>query len=120
MTCLEPLPRAPGGGTRRRRHGVVPRFWSLTIAAVFDVPPIEKLSRVPLRQMWRHEALDFTRWLEENLDVLNDHLDVPLVSADRERSTGSFNVDLLGEDESGRTVVIENQLEGPITTTLAN
>jgi hypothetical protein len=76
-----------------------------------DGPTIGKLSRIPLRQVWRHEALDFTRWLEENLDVLNDHLDVPLVSADREQSTGVFNVDLLGEDEAGRTVVIENQLE---------
>jgi len=41
----------------------------------------------------------------------SDHLDVPLVSADREQSTGSFSVDLLAEDEAGRTVVIENQLE---------
>ena len=72
---------------------------------------IGKLTRVPLREVWRHEALDFTRWLELNLDVLNDHLDVPLVSADREQSTGSFSVDLLAEDETGRTVVIENQLE---------
>lgn len=74
-------------------------------------PPIGKLTRVPLREVWKHEALDFTRWLEQNLDVLNDHLDVPVVSADREQSTGSFSVDLLAEDESGRTVVIENQLE---------
>ena len=73
--------------------------------------PIGKITRVPLRDVWKHEALDFTRWLEENLDVINDHLEVPLVSADREQSTGSFSVDLLAEDESGRTVVIENQLE---------
>lgn len=74
-------------------------------------PPIGKLTRVPLREVWKHEAHDFTRWLEQNLDVLNDHLDVPMVSADREKSTGSFSVDLLAEDESGRTVVIANQLE---------
>ena len=72
---------------------------------------IGKLTRVSLREVWKHEALDFTRWLEENLDVVNDHLDVPLVSAEREQSTGSFSVDLLAEDEAGRTVVIENQLE---------
>jgi hypothetical protein len=73
--------------------------------------PIGKITRVPLRDVWKHEAIDFTRWLEENLDVVSDHLDVPLVSAEREQSTGSFSVDLLAEDEAGRTVVIENQLE---------
>lgn len=72
---------------------------------------IGRLSRVPLRQVWKHEALDFTRWLQENLDVLNEHLDIQLVSAEREQSTGSFNVDLLAEDDQGRTVVVENQLE---------
>lgn len=72
---------------------------------------IGRLSRVPLRQVWKHEAHDFTRWLQENLDVLNEHLDFQLVSAEREQSAGSFNVDLLAEDDQGQTVVIENQLE---------
>jgi len=43
--------------------------------------------------------------------VLNEHLDFQLISAEREQSTGSFNVDLLAEDDQGRTVVVENQLE---------
>lgn len=72
---------------------------------------IEKLQRVPLREVWKHEALDFTRWLEENIDVLNDVLDFNLVSAEREQSAGVFNVDLVAEDETGNPVVIENQLE---------
>jgi len=57
---------------------------------------IEKLQRVPLREVWKHEALDFTTWLEENIDVLNDVLDFNLVSAEREQSAGAFNVDLVG------------------------
>ena len=37
---------------------------------------IGKIQRVRLREVWRHEALDFTTWLEENVDdVLNDALD---------------------------------------------
>lgn len=39
------------------------------------------LQRVPLREVWRHEALDFTTWLETNLDVLNDALDIRLSDA---------------------------------------
>lgn len=72
---------------------------------------IGRLKRVPLREVWRHEAQDFTTWLQDNLDVLNEHLDTQLVSAEREQSTGNFNVDLLAEDQDGQTVVIENQLE---------
>jgi RecB family endonuclease NucS len=72
---------------------------------------IERLERVPLREVWKHEAYDFSSWLAENLDVLNEHLEIPLVSAETEQAAGSFSVDLLAEDESGQQVVIENQLE---------
>jgi len=72
---------------------------------------IEKITRVPLREVWRHEAHDFTTWLEQNVDVLNEVLDFSLASAEREQAAGDFSVDLVGEDENGNTVVIENQLE---------
>ena len=72
---------------------------------------IGKLRRVPLREVWRHEALDFTRWLEENIDALNEPLALNLVGADREQSVGNFSVDILAEDRDGNPVVIENQLE---------
>ena len=72
---------------------------------------IGKLHRVPLREVWKHEAYDFTQWLQENLDVLNSALGLNLVSADREQAAGSFSVDLVAEDEGGATIIIENQLE---------
>ena len=72
---------------------------------------IGKIQRVKLREVWKHEALDFTTWLEENIDVLNTTLDLSLVSVDREQNTGDFSVDLVGEDSAGNVVVIENQLE---------
>lgn len=72
---------------------------------------IAKLSRVPLREVWKHEAHDFTTWLRDNIDVLNDALDISLTSAESEQSTGNFSVDLVAEDANGNTVIIENQLE---------
>lgn len=72
---------------------------------------IGKLQRVHLREVWKHEALDFTRWLEDNTDVLSDALGIQLANVERERSAGTFSVDLTAEDESGQTVIIENQLE---------
>ncbi|MEA5391155.1 DUF4268 domain-containing protein [Cyanobium gracile UHCC 0139] len=73
--------------------------------------PIGKLQRVPLREVWKHEAYDFTQWLQHNIDVLNDSLDLNLITADREQAAGSFSIDLVAEDEDGITYVIENQLE---------
>jgi len=72
---------------------------------------IEKLQRINLREVWKHEAYDFTQWLEENIDVLNDVLDLDLSNAEREKAAGTFSVDLVAEDDMGKTVVIENQLE---------
>jgi hypothetical protein len=72
---------------------------------------IGKLERVHLREVWRHEALDFTQWLEENIDTLNTALGLNLINVDREQAAGDFSVDLVAEDENGATVIIENQLE---------
>lgn len=92
-----------------------------------DAPQIAKIERLPLREVWAHEALDFTTWLESNVDVLNDVLGLSLDNVERERAAGAFSVDLVAEDESGNPVVIENQLEksnhdhlGKVVTYLAS
>ncbi len=72
---------------------------------------IGRIERLNLRDVWRHEAHNFTTWLEQNLDVLNEILDINLSNAEREKNAGSFNVDLVAEDENGNAVIIENQLE---------
>jgi hypothetical protein len=72
---------------------------------------IGKIERVPLRDIWKHEAYDFTTWLQDNIDILNDALGLSLSNPEREQSAGSFNVDLVAEDEAGNPVIIENQLE---------
>ena len=79
---------------------------------------IGKIRRVKLREVWKHEALDFTTWLEENVDVLNDALDLSLTNVEREQSAGAFSVDLVAEDANGHIFIIENQLEKATTTIL--
>ncbi len=72
---------------------------------------IGRLEKVALREVWKHEAYDFTQWLQENIEVLNEVLDLNLINIEREQAAGPFSIDLVGEDESGNKVIIENQLE---------
>ncbi|MBM3231084.1 DUF4268 domain-containing protein [Candidatus Peregrinibacteria bacterium] len=76
--------------------------------------PLSKLKRVELREVWSHEALDFTNWLaqQENLDALSEEIGVDITLIKTEANVGKFSVDILGEEEvSGRKIIIENQLE---------
>ena len=88
---------------------------------------IEKIRKVSLRELWEKEDKDFTKWLEENIDYLNDVLEIDISILSREEKVGPFRVDLYGEDRSGNKVIIENQLErtdhthlGQIITYLTN
>lgn len=72
---------------------------------------IGRIERVDLREVWPHEAHDFTQWLGENLDVLSEELGILLADAETESAAGDFSVDVVAKDEADRTVVIENQLE---------
>jgi len=69
------------------------------------------LQRLAAREVFAHEAYDFTTWLEANIDALSGVLGIDLASAEREKNAGDFSADLLAEDESGRRIIIENQLE---------
>jgi len=88
---------------------------------------ISKLRKISLREIWENEAKDFTTWLKENVDYLNEALGLNLVNLEREKPIGEFLLDLLAEDEDGNRVIIENQLEktdhkhlGQIITYLSN
>lgn len=73
-----------------------------------------KLKRVDVREYWKHEAFDFTRWLSkpENIELLSDEIGIGIQAIQTEASVGRFNVDILGEEENtGRKIIIENQLE---------
>lgn len=72
------------------------------------------IERVPVREVWPHEALDFTKWLaqEGNLTQLGDACSIDLELVDTESPVGSFSVDIFAKEAgSDRRVIIENQLE---------
>jgi hypothetical protein len=72
------------------------------------------LKRIDLREYWKHEAHDFTRWLgePENIARLGDELGIGIQVDQTEASVGEFNVDILAHEENtGRKIIIENQLE---------
>lgn len=71
---------------------------------------VGKIERRPLREVWPHEALSFTQWLADNIEVVGEAISVELVSAEREQAAGSFSLDILAEDANGQPVIIENQL----------
>ena len=71
---------------------------------------ISRLEKVLLRDLWPHEALDFTKWLAENLDLLGELLDIKLSLVESEATAGVFSADIKAEDAQGDYVVIENQL----------
>ena len=73
-----------------------------------------EIKRVELRDVWPHEAHDFTKWLSEepNLALLGSEIGIELELIETESSVGSFNVDIYAQESgTGRKVVIENQLE---------
>lgn len=78
-------------------------------------PALGRLVPVPLRQIWPHEANDFTPWLADpdNLSLLADTLNLDELQVQgTEVSVGNFSIDILARDVEGHVVVIENQF-GP-------
>ena len=75
---------------------------------------LSKLKKVDLREEWQHEAADFTNWLaeDENLQLLSEEIGIDISLIQTEASVGKFSVDILAEEENtGRKIVVENQLE---------
>ena len=67
-----------------------------------------------LREVWPHEALDFTPWLaeEKNLALLADAVGLEITVDETESKVGDFNVDIYAiETGTERRIIIENQLE---------
>jgi len=72
---------------------------------------ISRLIPVPLRELWKHEARDFSTWLAGNLDFLGEVIGMSLSLVEQESAAGAFSVDIVAEDAGGNLVIIENQLE---------
>lgn len=70
----------------------------------------ERLTSVPLRELWPHEAADFTPWLADNIDLLGEALDMILDDAETEAPVGGFSADVVAVNDQGQTVLVENFL----------
>lgn len=76
------------------------------------VGQLGRMTTVPPREIWPHEARDFTPWLLANVDVLSDLLGMDLALDGAEHAVGDFSLDLIGRDiTTGGVVIIESQLE---------
>lgn len=65
-----------------------------------------------LRDIWSHEALHFTPWVAENVDLLGDAVGLDITVEETESPVGDFHVDIYAsETGTDRKIIIENQLE---------
>ncbi len=67
-----------------------------------------------LRSVWAHEALEFTPWLAKpnNLKLLGETIGIDIELEETEADVDGFSADIVGIDtNTGRKVIIENQLE---------
>ena len=73
---------------------------------------IASLEEVPLRQVWRDEARDFTPWLAADPDHLGKALHMDLELEGAEVPVGPYSADVVLRDtNTGQRVVVENLLE---------
>lgn len=73
-----------------------------------------RLERVELRDVWQHEAYNFTPWLADagNLAILSKELGLDLELVGQEVAVGPYAADIVCKDSfDGAHVLIENQLE---------
>lgn len=73
-----------------------------------------KLQEIDIRDVWKHEQYDFSKWLssEENIQELGNTLNLSLTDVETEKFVGNYRCDILCKDElTGKVVLIENQLE---------
>jgi hypothetical protein len=72
---------------------------------------LSRLERLEPRIIWGDQAPDLTPWLVENLDVIGETLGLQITPVQREARINDLALNLLGEDQNGRPVIIENRLE---------
>lgn len=71
-----------------------------------------KIDWLDIREVWKHEASDFTPWLLENTHELAAALGIELELEQAEHAVGSFSLDLIGRDLAHDCrLIVENQIE---------
>jgi hypothetical protein len=86
-------------------------MWS-TLDTLISVVSVGKLRKVKLRDVWEHEAKDFTPWLAANAELLGEVLGLEVEFTQSEQQVGPYAVDIIGRDLTHNSVlIVENQLE---------
>ncbi|MEM5793247.1 MAG: DUF4268 domain-containing protein [Candidatus Aenigmatarchaeota archaeon] len=69
-----------------------------------------KIKTIELRDVFSKEDKDFTPWLNDNLAILGEKLNLDIIDSNIEENVGNFNCDIIAKDsDSNKTIVIENQ-----------
>ena len=92
LALLGNMPRGVWLAPHFRYKRTSPRFSGELPNREYLLNMIGKIARVPLRDVWKHEAYDLTRWLEQNIDVLSDAVGLSLANPEREQAAGTFSV----------------------------
>jgi len=75
--------------------------------------PKQKLGKkeyIQVSEVFDKENKDFTPWLNENLELLSEALNLEIINSTSEEDVGDFSCDIFAEEAgSGRKVIIENQ-----------
>lgn len=71
-----------------------------------------RLEFINPREVWADEARNFTPWLLDNADYLQEVLGIDIELERSEHPVGPFSLDLFGRDiTNGGRLIVENQLE---------
>lgn len=77
-----------------------------------------EIEYIALRTIWPYEALNFTPWLQENIQKLGEVLGMDLEIVACEASVGNFSLDLLARDVGSAVPSLSRiSSEPPITIT---
>ena len=71
-----------------------------------------KITKIPIRDEFPHEAHNFTPWLRENISYIEEKIPIRFGDLDEietEVPVGPYSCDVLAPTKDGRKVVIENQ-----------
>lgn len=69
-----------------------------------------KIKQVNLKDVFEKEDKDFTPWLNENLDILGEKLNLDIIDSNLEENVGNFSCDIIARDsDSNKIIIIENQ-----------
>ena len=69
---------------------------------------LSRITKVNPREVWKHEAHDFTQWLvkKDNISILAEELELSLDNVVAEAAAGRYNVDLVADEVDLKCKVI--------------